>query len=261
MSVLLRFFLPTKPTHRKLIPQSSQQASKPGPGRRSPPAIRLCQGDGDALRPRRVGHRSQLASFSRLHAELPAAAAAPVWAANAATSARTLQLEYHSEWHNNIDTNKSKTSNTAPPPPTQRKWFDAVVDLLVGAEDPMLAARDKFALICSKCFAHNGLVPEAMWADATSFRCSSFFFCPLPVPAVLCLSCLAVRPLPSAIPSSYLTPFSSPLHSILFTFPSPVSLPRPSYLRYVFLFLTYSPFLLLTLSMSVIRPPSHGVCL
>lgn len=43
----------------------------------------------------------------------------------------------------------------------------------MGAEDPALAARDKFALICSKCFAHNGLVPEAMWADASE---SSIYF-------------------------------------------------------------------------------------
>ncbi|KAJ7105894.1 hypothetical protein C8R44DRAFT_328601 [Mycena epipterygia] len=78
---------------------------------------------------------------------------------------------------NNINTNnKSSTSNTAPPPPSQRKWFDAVADLLVGAEDPALAVRDKFALICSKCFAHNGLVPEAMWVDAKYIcpRCGHF---------------------------------------------------------------------------------------
>ncbi|KAJ7079698.1 hypothetical protein C8R44DRAFT_754579 [Mycena epipterygia] len=45
---------------------------------------------------------------------------------------------------NNINTgNKSRIRDTAPPPPPQRKWFDAVADLLVGAEDPALA-RDKF---------------------------------------------------------------------------------------------------------------------
>ncbi|KAJ7079689.1 hypothetical protein C8R44DRAFT_992583 [Mycena epipterygia] len=79
---------------------------------------------------------------------------------------------------NNIVTNNksSSSSNAGPPPPPQRKWFDAVADLLVGAEDPALAARDKFALICSKCFAHNGLVPEAMWADAkyTCPKCGHF---------------------------------------------------------------------------------------
>ncbi|KAJ7090025.1 hypothetical protein C8R44DRAFT_892214 [Mycena epipterygia] len=159
-----------------------------GPGRRSPSAIRLCQGDGDALRPRRVRHRSQLASFSRLHTELPAAAAVPVWAADAATSARTLQLEYHSEWHNNIDTNNtSSASNTGPPPPLQRKWFDAY-------------------------WAHNGLIPEAMWADASECFVK-FVSCPNMYLSLLASSSFFSFPSPSiylCVISRYASLFSPP---------------------------------------------------
>ncbi|KAJ7167977.1 hypothetical protein C8R46DRAFT_996172 [Mycena filopes] len=63
-----------------------------------------------------------------------------------------------------------------PPGPQQRKWFDALADLLVGAEEPAPAASQKYALICEKCFAHNGLVPEGMWEGAqyTCPKCGHF---------------------------------------------------------------------------------------
>ncbi|KAF7299484.1 Lunapark b isoform 1 [Mycena indigotica] len=52
-----------------------------------------------------------------------------------------------------------------PPQPHRRTLFDSVADLLVGAED-VAPASQRFALICEKCFAHNGLVHEAAWPDA-----------------------------------------------------------------------------------------------
>ncbi|KAF7320500.1 Lunapark b isoform 1 [Mycena chlorophos] len=55
--------------------------------------------------------------------------------------------------------------------PPRRTIFDALADLLIGAEDAESApASQRFALICEKCFAHNGLVHEADWADA-QYRC------------------------------------------------------------------------------------------
>ncbi|KAG0174924.1 hypothetical protein DFQ28_003651 [Apophysomyces sp. BC1034] len=38
--------------------------------------------------------------------------------------------------------------------PPQRQWYDKLVDALVGEDGP----ETKYALICSHCFAHNGLV-------------------------------------------------------------------------------------------------------
>ncbi|KAJ7062293.1 hypothetical protein C8F01DRAFT_1057220 [Mycena amicta] len=62
----------------------------------------------------------------------------------------------------------SVSTTSAPPQPAQpprRTVFDALADLLVGAEDTAPASQ-RFALICEKCFAHNGLVHEAAWPDA-----------------------------------------------------------------------------------------------
>ncbi|KAJ7025640.1 hypothetical protein C8F04DRAFT_1127611 [Mycena alexandri] len=57
------------------------------------------------------------------------------------------------------------------PLPAQRKWFDALADLLVGAEDPsVLSEKQKYALICERCFAHNGLVPEGVW-EGMQYTC------------------------------------------------------------------------------------------
>ncbi|KAF7375067.1 Protein lunapark [Mycena sanguinolenta] len=69
-----------------------------------------------------------------------------------------------------------------PPPPSQqprgRSWFDALADVLVGPDDTLQIEKEKqkFALICGKCFAHNGLVPEGIWGDAqyTCPKCGHF---------------------------------------------------------------------------------------
>ncbi|KAJ7909527.1 hypothetical protein B0H13DRAFT_2014228 [Mycena leptocephala] len=66
--------------------------------------------------------------------------------------------------------------SAGPPPPQQppqpqgpprRGWFDALADVLVGPDDSAQVDKEKqkFALICGKCFAHNGLVPEGVWGD------------------------------------------------------------------------------------------------
>ncbi|KAJ7634455.1 hypothetical protein FB45DRAFT_467855 [Roridomyces roridus] len=81
----------------------------------------------------------------------------------------------------------SSNHRAAPPPtparptpaaPPQRKWYDAVADILVGPEDTssLNAEKQKYALICERCFAHNGLVAEAVWADAqyTCPKCGHF---------------------------------------------------------------------------------------
>ncbi|KAF7314648.1 hypothetical protein MKEN_00938600 [Mycena kentingensis (nom. inval.)] len=66
----------------------------------------------------------------------------------------------------------SISTATAPPRPQEpprRTLFDSLADLLVGGEDQAPASQ-KYALICEKCFAHNGLVHEAAWPDA-QYKC------------------------------------------------------------------------------------------
>lgn len=47
--------------------------------------------------------------------------------------------------------------------PTPRKWYDRLADAVLGEEGdstPGGGAQSKYALICKKCFTHNGLVRE-----------------------------------------------------------------------------------------------------
>ncbi|KAG6908095.1 hypothetical protein DXG01_006186 [Tephrocybe rancida] len=51
--------------------------------------------------------------------------------------------------------------------PPRKQWYDKLADALLGDDDHTPnAASSRYALICEKCFAHNGLVKESMWADA-----------------------------------------------------------------------------------------------
>ncbi|KAG9225734.1 hypothetical protein CCMSSC00406_0009331 [Pleurotus cornucopiae] len=53
--------------------------------------------------------------------------------------------------------------------PARKQWYDKLADALLG-EDDQAPPSSRYALICEKCFKHNGLLPEAMWQDA-QFRC------------------------------------------------------------------------------------------
>lgn len=54
-----------------------------------------------------------------------------------------------------------------PAPPPRKQWYDKLADALLGDdEQPAGASASRFALICEKCFAHNGLVKESMFEDA-----------------------------------------------------------------------------------------------
>ena len=51
--------------------------------------------------------------------------------------------------------------------PQRRQWYDRIADSILGDDDPNIASpSSRYALICEKCFAHNGLVKESMWEDA-----------------------------------------------------------------------------------------------
>ncbi|KAI0821859.1 hypothetical protein BC628DRAFT_1392556 [Trametes gibbosa] len=65
----------------------------------------------------------------------------------------------------------SRNSFTASPqrplPPPRKQWFDKLADAILGDDDASATgAASRYALICQKCFAHNGLVKESMWEDA-----------------------------------------------------------------------------------------------
>ena len=56
-------------------------------------------------------------------------------------------------------------------PPPRKQWFDKLADAILGDDDDgtVGATASRYALICQKCFAHNGLVKESMWEDARTF--------------------------------------------------------------------------------------------
>jgi len=73
------------------------------------------------------------------------------------------------------------TVSSAPSlPPPQRHWYDRVVDAVLGEDTE--SPHTRFALICQKCFTHNGLIREAEWEDTrTSSFNQSLFFLPFGV--------------------------------------------------------------------------------
>lgn len=46
----------------------------------------------------------------------------------------------------------------------RKQWYDKVADVLLGDEDAN-TTNSRYALICEKCRAHNGLVKESLWDD------------------------------------------------------------------------------------------------
>ncbi|KAK7685486.1 hypothetical protein QCA50_011350 [Cerrena zonata] len=55
-----------------------------------------------------------------------------------------------------------------PLPPPRKQWYDKLADAILGDDDSssVSSAASRYALICQKCFAHNGLVKESQWEDA-----------------------------------------------------------------------------------------------
>jgi len=55
-----------------------------------------------------------------------------------------------------------------PLPPPQKQWYDKLADALLGDDTASTGASPstRYALICERCFSHNGLVKEEHWEDA-----------------------------------------------------------------------------------------------
>lgn len=58
----------------------------------------------------------------------------------------------------------------SPPAPVgtpRKQWYDKLADAILGDDEQSFQSpSSRFALICEKCFNHNGLVKESMWEDA-----------------------------------------------------------------------------------------------
>ena len=64
--------------------------------------------------------------------------------------------------------------SATPQPPPRKQWYDKLADAILGDDDTTGSSSSRYALICQKCFAHNGLVKESVWQDARkSLSCKS----------------------------------------------------------------------------------------
>ncbi|PPQ92761.1 hypothetical protein CVT25_003870, partial [Psilocybe cyanescens] len=62
---------------------------------------------------------------------------------------------------------REASTPTYPIAPPRKQWYDKLADALLGDDDPSTASpSSRYALICEKCFNHNGLVKESMWEEA-----------------------------------------------------------------------------------------------
>lgn len=53
--------------------------------------------------------------------------------------------------------------------PGRRTMFDRIADALLGDDELNTNPATRYALICQKCFTHNGLVKEDMLDDARKY--------------------------------------------------------------------------------------------
>lgn len=57
--------------------------------------------------------------------------------------------------------------NPIPLAPPRKQWYDKLADALLGDDEHEIGSpSSRYALICERCFTHNGLVKESMWEDA-----------------------------------------------------------------------------------------------
>lgn len=87
-------------------------------------------------------------------------------------------------------------------PPPRKQWYDRLADAILGDDDSSagsVAAR--YALICQRCFVHNGLVKESAWESTrTSYLAATMLmliqvYC---APEFVCRNCGYFNPSPQA---------------------------------------------------------------
>jgi endoplasmic reticulum junction formation protein lunapark len=63
-----------------------------------------------------------------------------------------------------------------PMPPPRKQWYDRLADAILGDEETASGSvASRYALICQKCFTHNGLVKESAFDTTRKFAMSSAF--------------------------------------------------------------------------------------
>ena len=81
----------------------------------------------------------------------------------------TLQTPYarafYGHFHHMRQVNASIAMPVTPQPPPRKQWYDKLADAILGDEDVTGSPSSRYALICQKCFSHNGLVKESVWQD------------------------------------------------------------------------------------------------
>ena len=78
--------------------------------------------------------------------------------------------------HSSVTPYADPLAHLATPQPIQaarKHWYDKLADAVLGDDDDQSAtvAASRYALICQKCFAHNGLVKENVWEDTREYPC------------------------------------------------------------------------------------------
>ena len=63
------------------------------------------------------------------------------------------------------EANASIAMPVTPQPPLKKQWYDKLADAILGDDDATGSPSSRYALICQKCFSHNGLVKESAWQD------------------------------------------------------------------------------------------------
>ncbi|KAG6895030.1 hypothetical protein C0992_003459 [Termitomyces sp. T32_za158] len=114
-------------------------------------------------------------------------------------------------------TPRSQSQPATPLPatsPPQKQWYDKLADALLGDDDQIPnSSASRYALICEKCFAHNGLVKESMWADTgTTYMLSLHQISPDFDPEYICPKCNHFNRSPNSKKrEKIIVPSSSPL--------------------------------------------------
>lgn len=76
-----------------------------------------------------------------------------------------LAQQQHQQQQQTLQQQQQQQQPILPPPRSEPQWYDKIIDALVGDAGP----ETKFALICSHCFSHNGLVAKEEFETIRKF--------------------------------------------------------------------------------------------
>lgn len=79
------------------------------------------------------------------------------------------QEEEKNEQVENFQNQQMKLQPIHSAPPYEPKWYDRILDLIVGEDE--YSPKSRYALICSNCFAHNGLAQPGELPESVVYIC------------------------------------------------------------------------------------------